>query len=319
MRKLHTCMSGLVIVTALALLPACGGGGGGSGTPNSTLNLGLTDSPITGAQKVWISFTGVEVKPVNGNPIDFTFSPSVGFDLLTLQNGATATFLNGKTVPAGQYEWVRLMVDTTAGSSYVIDSLGNQHDLIIPSGAETGLKLIQGFTMPVGGVADFTVDFVLSRSILAPAGQLPSYVLKPVLRLVDNSQVGTIAGTFQANTLQAQPNCTAPSTVAPVVYIYPGAGVTPDDIYNPISPATDTAVGTESEVEPLVTATAALNSSSQYAFKVAFLTAGTYTVTFTCDNDDPNVDESASTPSTVRFATTQTVTVTNGRTTQVTF
>src|SRR6266436_3936349 len=245
------------------LLGSCGGGGSAS---MSTLNLGLTDAPVSGVTKVWIQFTGVEVKPAGGNPIDFTFSPEKAFDLLTLQGGTTATFLNGTTVPAGQYEWVRLMVDTKPGASYVMDSTG-QHDLTIPSGAETGLKLIQGFTMPVGGVANFTVDFVLSKSIIAPPGQSPDYVLKPVLRLVDNAQVGTIAGSFQASTLSAQSGC---GTHAPVAYIYPGSGVTPDDVYNPINGATD-APTTPAEVEPLVTATAALNSSSVYAYSVPFL------------------------------------------------
>jgi hypothetical protein len=278
----------------------------------STLNLGLTDAPVSGVTKVWIQFTGVEVKPAGGNPIDFTFSPEKAFDLLTLQGGTTATFLNGTTVPAGQYEWVRLMVDTKPGASYVVDSTG-QHDLTIPSGAETGLKLIQGFTMPVGGVANFTVDFVLSKSLIAPQGLSPDYLLKPVLRLVDNAQVGTISGTFQATTLSTQPHCS--STQPPVVYVYvnTGAVVTPDDIYN--SPdATDLA----SAAQPLTTATAALNSMSDYAYSIAFLPAGAYTVTFTCDPDDPTVDESA-TPGLIQFATPQAVAVTANMTTMVNF
>ena len=302
----------LIVGCCLAMLAGCGGGGS---SPTSTLNLGLTDAPIAGASKVWINFTGVEVKPVNGAAIDFTFSPAQGFDLLTLQNGVTATFLNGKTVPAGQYEWVSLMVDTTAGSSYVIDGTG-QHNLTIPSGAETGLKLIQGFTMPVGGIADFTVDFVLSKSIIAPPGQSPDYLLKPVLRLVDNAQVGTISGSFQASTLSAQSNC---GTHAPVVYIYPGSGVTPDDVYNPVSGAADAAT-TPAEVEPLVTAAAALNSSSVYAYSVPFLTVGAYTVAFTCDPDDPNVDESALSPAPIHFTVTaQPVTVAINQTSTVNF
>jgi hypothetical protein len=65
-----------------ALLSACGGSGGAS-SGNSTLNLGLTDAPVTGVTKVWIQFTGVEVKPANGDPIDFNFKPEKGFDLLT--------------------------------------------------------------------------------------------------------------------------------------------------------------------------------------------------------------------------------------------
>jgi hypothetical protein len=281
----------------------------------STLNLGLTDASVSGVSNVWIRFTGVEVKPASGNPIDFMFSPAKSFDLLTLQGGATATFLNGATIPAGQYEWVRLMVDTSAGASFVMLSSGQQHDLTIPSGAETGLKLIQGFTMPVGGVANFTVDFVLSKSLIAPQGLSPDYLLKPVLRLVDNAQVGTISGTFQATTLSTQPHCS--STQPPVVYVYAGAGagVTPDDIFNPPAGTdTDPAVG----AQPLTTATAALNSMSDYAYSIAFLPAGAYTVTFTCDLDDPAIDESA-TPGLIQFATPQAVTVTANMTTTVNF
>lgn len=300
-------------LSACALLLGSCGGGGSASTSMSTLNLGLTDASVSGVSNVWIRFTGVEVKPASGNPIDFMFSPAKSFDLLTLQGGTTATFLNGATIPAGQYEWVRLMVDTNPGASYVVDTAGpsSPHDLTIPSGAETGLKLIQGFTMPVGGVADFTVDFVLSKSLIAPQGLSPDYLLKPVLRLVDNTQVGTISGTFAASTL-SNTKCTTPP---PVVYVYAGAGVTPDDIYNPPAgmPDMDPAVG----AQPLTTATAALNSMSDYAYSIAFLPAGAYTVTFTCDPDSPTVDESAT--GAIHFATPQTVAVTANMTTTVNF
>ncbi len=284
-------------------------------TSMSTLNLGLTDAPVSGVTKVSIQFTGVEVKPAGGNPLDFMFSPEKGFDLLSLQGGTTATFLNGTAIPAGQYEWVRLMVDTNPGASYVMDSTG-QHDLTIPSGAETGLKLIQGFTMPVGGVASFTVDFVLSKSLIAPQGLSPDYLLKPVLRLVDNTQVGTISGTFAASTL-SNPSNTLCTTRPPVVYVYAGAGVTPDDIVNPPAGAdTDPAVGPQ----PLTTATAALNSMNDYAYSVAFLPAGTYTVAFTCDPDDPSIDESAANPDPIHFVVYPTpVTVTANMTSMVNF
>ncbi len=295
---------------AVLLLGGCGGSDSSSSS-TSTLNMGITDSPVDGAQKVWIQFTGVELKPMNGNPVDFTFSPARGFDLMTLSGGTTASFLNGATIPAGPYEWVRLMIDPTAGSSYIIDSMGTQHDLRIPSGAETGLKLIHGFTMPAGGVANFTVDFVLSRSIIAPPGQAPDFMLKPVLRLVDNAQVGTITGTIQTAALG--PPQTACGTRAPVVYVYAGASVTPDDIYVPDS-------GTLPPVQPLVTTTAALNSSSLYAYTIAFMPAGTYTVAFSCDADDPAIDETALMPPTIHFTTyPQAVTVTNNMTTTVDF
>ena len=102
-------------------------------------------------------------------------------------------------------------------------------------------------------------------------------MMKPVLRLVDNIQVGTIAGTFEPLTLNG---ITACANKAPVVYLYSGSGVTPDDLFNPIDGGTDTMP----TVDPLVTATAALNTASQYAYRIAFVPVGTYTVAFTCNS-----------------------------------
>jgi hypothetical protein len=199
-------------------------------SPTSTLRLDISDAPLTDATKVWLQFTGVEIKPAGGPAQSFTFSSSKGYDMLTLQNGNSAMLLGDTSVPAGEYEWVRLMLDPTAGSSYVIDGSG-QHDLRIPSGLETGLKLVRGFTMPAGGRADFTIDFVLAKSIIRPPGLAPSYQMKPVLRLVDNIQVGGTAGTFDPLTLNGIAAC---ANTAPVVYLYSGSNVTPDDLFNPI-------------------------------------------------------------------------------------
>ncbi|MEY4762950.1 MAG: hypothetical protein RLZZ200_2806 [Pseudomonadota bacterium] len=294
-RRARTFCAGL----AASVLVACGGGGsgaavtGGGGTPapaRSTLNLSITDAPVIGATSVWISISGVEIKPTGGSAVSFPFSTPKGFDLLTLQNGNAATLLSDTTVDAGSYEWIRLTLDPAAGSSYVMDGSG-QHALNIPSGAETGLKLVQGFTMPQGGRADFTIDFVLAKSLIAPPGRGPNYTFKPVLRLVDNVQVGTLSGTIETQTLAGIPSC---ATGTPKVYVYAGS-VAPDDSYVPATGSADTATG------PLTTATAELNASSLYAYKVAFLPAGTYTVALTCDADDPAVHDTVQTPASVTF------------------
>jgi hypothetical protein len=273
------------VALAIAAL-AMAGCGGEEGT--STLNLALTDAPVDEATTVWVQFTGVEVKPANGPAEAFMFTAPKGYDLLTLQNGNAATLLGDTTVDAGEYEWVRLILDPAPGSSYVVDDSG-RHDLRIPSGAQTGLKLVRGFTMPAGGRADFTIDFVLQESIIAPPGQSPDYLMKPVLRMTNNIETGSIAGTFAAPTLAAIPACAGK---APSVYLYTGAGVVPDDLYNPLEGPPDTAP----DVSPLVTAIAAPNASSQYAYRIGFVQAGTYTVAFTCNDDNPAVDENATTP-----------------------
>jgi len=277
--------------TTGALL-AVAGCGGESAT--SILNLSLTDAPLEGATSVWLQFTGVEIKQSGGPARAYMFSAPRGFDMLTLQHGNAAELLGDTEVPAGEYEWVRLILDPAPGTSYVIDNDG-QHGLRIPSGLETGLKLNRGFTMPDGGRADFTIDFQLDKSIIAPPGQSPNYLMKPVLRMTDNVQTGSIEGTFLPGTLAAIPACVG---VAPRVYLFTGAGVLPDDLYNPAEGAPDT----RPEVDPLVTATAYLADNQQYAYRFGFVQTGTYTVAFTCDDDDPAVDEDVAPATPISFS-----------------
>ncbi len=81
--------------------------------------------------------------------------------------------LDGATVPAGNYEWMRLKVNAepNVDDSYIAFNAGERCELRVPSGAESGLKLIRGFTVGVGGVTDMTIDFNLRKSIVQPPGQ----------------------------------------------------------------------------------------------------------------------------------------------------
>lgn len=254
---------------------------------SSTLKLSLVDAPVVGATVVLVSFTGVEVKPVNGPAQSFDFSPAKDFDLLLLQNGNAATLLDDTTVPAGDYEWIRLKINPATDSSYVlVEGDDVVHGLKIPSGTQSGLKLIKGFTMPAGGRADFTIDFLLDKSIIAPPGLSPQYLMKPVLRMTNNVETGTLEGTIDAEALAANTGCAAGT---PRVYLYEGESITPDDIYNPSDDSQDSVP----EVDPLVTTNAAMNGSGGYDYYIGYVQAGTYTAAFTCDVDDPEVDEGA--------------------------
>ena len=301
----------LLLGISALLASGCNGDDMSADVNTSTLQLGITDAPLDSATRVWVQFTGVEVKPSGGPVQSFAFNPAKGFDLLTLQNGNAAVLLGDSTVAAGEYEWIRLLVDPAPGSSYIVDATG-QHDLRIPSGLETGLKLVRGFTMPAGGRGDFTIDFVLGKSIIAPPGQSPNYMMKPVLRLTDNTQVGTLAGVFNPQTLAAQPAC---ANRAPTIYLYTGVVTTPDDLYNPVNDSADTMP----TVDPLVTATAAL-VSGQYAYRIGFVPVGSYTVAFTCNNDDPLVDENTLVPNPITFTLyPQAVSIAAGMTTTANF
>ena len=99
---------------------------------------------------------------------------------------------------------------------------GTMRGLRVPSGSETGLKLVSGFTVPSSGVVDYTIDFDLRQAITCPAGQSPACILKPVERLVDNTTVGNIQGVV-SNTL-------VPTGCIPGVYLYNGTVTAPEDM-----------------------------------------------------------------------------------------
>lgn len=101
----------VVLAGIVCGLSACGGGAGNSSTANQNgaLSIALTDAPVDGATKVVVKFTAIEVKPQGGNALTFDI-PDRSIDLLTLAGGGSTTILDGQTLPAGNYEWVRLLV-----------------------------------------------------------------------------------------------------------------------------------------------------------------------------------------------------------------
>ncbi len=329
----------LGLVTSAALLSACGGGG--SSTPTATMNVSLVDAPMSraGVVSVFITVTGVDVQPATGPMQSFPLSQPLLVDLLTLQQGNAAPLVNDAKVPAGNYEWLRLDLDTSAGKNYALVcsdgtttcTTPTQVPLNIPSGAETGLKVVRGFTMPVNGAIHLVVDFNVNSSIV-PVPNSSSWIMKPVLRVLQTDTVGSIAGTISA-AAQTQLHTDNPtstvcsSTSPPTVYVFEAqsatVNVTPDDIFNGTEETTET-----TPVQPVTTQIATYNPDGSASFNIQWLASDSgyneYTVAFTCDPDDPSVDESAivapATTPTIFFATAPApVQVPTGQTTTVNF
>lgn len=179
-----------ITLLSVFLISGCGGD---SGSGTGTLNLGITDAPVDGAKEVVIKFSGVELKPASNNAFSINLDVPQQIDLLNLQSSDFEFLANNATVPAGDYEWMRLKViaDQNTMDSYIIFTVGGaQYPLYVPSGNQTGLKLNNGFTVPEDGVLNLTVDFDLRKSIVDPKNAATAYKLKPVLRLVQNENAG---------------------------------------------------------------------------------------------------------------------------------
>lgn len=284
------------IATLAAAVAACGGSGSGgsdSEEATGTASLSLTDAPTGEFSKVVITFTGVILKPADGEAIEFVFDQPRELDLLTLQNGETATLLEDEEVTAGEYSWIRLTLDED--NLYVIDDSdgsGGQKTLAVPSGAQTGLKLVSGFTVAAGGTHNFTIDFDARKSIVDPQGSgVADYFLKPALRLVDNLEVGSIVGEVDYGSINQDENLTA-CDYEGSVYVYQGADVTPTDL------------NVNTEGGPLMAVPVSNeDQAGLYDYKAAFLPAGDYTLSYACQLDDNEQDD------TLEFLGTQNVTV----------
>lgn len=299
--------SSLALFGTILVISSCSGSGGGgsSGAGTGTLSLQITDGPVDTAEHVYIQFSGLEIQSADAkrttlyycqDPADATktvlkdnacTTPPAPkqLDLLALSGGQADLLLNGFTLPAGHYSWIRLMVDTAGmHDSYIVVQGGADHELTIPSGMQTGMKLNRGFDVPAGGSADFTIDFDLRKSVnMTGTGD---YMLRPTLRMVDNIMVGSISGTVGASLV--------PGGCTPAVYVFEGSGITPDDIDGIAA-------------DPVTTASVNLDiSDGIYKYKAAFLEAGSYTIAYTCDAaaDDPTVDNA------LTFSGTTTVSVT---------
>ena len=160
----------LAALAVAALASACGSGGG---SPTSgRVSVSLTDMPVDHADQVVIAVSGVAFKPEGSGPEQVVdFSPR-SIDLLQYQNGQTAVLLQNTPMQAGRYQWLRLIVDTEPNvrDSYIVID-GQECELSVPSGAETGLKMHRPIEVPAAGSLALTVDFDLHQSIHAPPGQ----------------------------------------------------------------------------------------------------------------------------------------------------
>ena len=304
---------GLMSLSALSTLTACGGSGGSDSSASQTgdLNLSITDAPVDNATVVNVQFDAITVKHKNGGTTTFDLD-AININLLDYTGGESRILLQTEgneslTLPAGEYNWMRFDVSAEVDGemdSFITFDDGRQYDLVVPS--ETGLKLNTGFTIPVDGVANFTVDFDLRHSIIGDfedkQSGLTFYKLKPVLRLVDNSEVGTLAGTVASELIAG---CDSPS-----VYLFTGELTEEqlDDMDIDVDGTT-----AEDDVEPLATVNIPTEGGGNYNYTIGFISAGTHTVAFTCDEDDPAVDDDLS------FIQVQTEVITASNTTTVDF
>lgn len=334
LRKLF--IAGISAVASGFLVAGCGGSSGGS-DDSSTVSFSVTDAPVDDVANVWVTFARVDIKPSDGEPVTLELDEPRQIDLLTLQGSNAAPLIEDVEVEPGEYKWVRLFINggcagadcVDGGSStdsFVVDNTG-EVELFIPGQQPPSqnpnprfLHLASPFIVPAGGNADFTIDVELRKALTDPVGQ-NHYLLRPALRLVNNIEVGTIAGTVD-DTLVMGESCTNDliADEGNDVYLYTGLDADVGDINldvdgNPDHDSDDTD-GVTPETNPLTTAEVTQNADTGvWEYSIGFVTTGDYTIAFTCQSLDDTTDGDED----IAFVQEQGVTVVAGQESVVDF
>ena len=242
MNKKSSVLIKFIVTAGIALfLIACGGGGGGSSSSGSgALSLSITDAPVSNEDisEVWVRFTQVIVKPAGGDTIvidvtDNQNNPYRDIELTSLASGKSELLLGQEPLPAGNYSWIRLVIDPT--HTYVVETQGGTPLLDCSSCDESHLKLNRSFVIEEGGVIAFTIDFDLRKSLTLrmPQTEQPrpdyAYKLRPTLRI----EATELASAFIFGNVTD--NRSEPTECW--VYVYTGSEdqVEPDDICNTVA------------------------------------------------------------------------------------
>lgn len=151
------------------------------------LDIKLTDAPAD-FEAVNITFSEISAH-IDSEWIMVRVDP-VTVNLLEFSNGKTFD-LASANLPAGDYTQIRLKIDD---AEVVVN--GQAFPVFVPSGAQTGLKLIAQFTILEGVTLELMLDFDARRSIVTtgPPHNPRSYLLKPTIRVIAKSETGSISG-----------------------------------------------------------------------------------------------------------------------------
>ena len=119
------------------------------------------------------------------------------FNLLEYVNGASA--LLGETeLDEGHYSQIRIIIQTASITIY-----GTTSDLTIPSGVQSGLKLVSGFNVEPDVIKELILDFDAGQSVVENPPGSARYKLQPTIRVIEKILSGTISGTVTPTGIDA--------------------------------------------------------------------------------------------------------------------
>jgi hypothetical protein len=179
--------TGLAVIMAMSVgLMSCDVA---TNSNKGSLKVVMFDAPGE-YEEVWVHIRRVEVNNVEDEDTGWyvVSEPDERYNLLELVNGANVV-LGEAELDEGTYRQIRLIL----GSDNEIVVNGVARPLTVPSGQQTGIKLNVDAEIVAGFTYTLLLDFDVQRSIVK-AGASGMYLLKPVIRAMNQATTGQIAG-----------------------------------------------------------------------------------------------------------------------------
>ena len=236
----------LLMLVATVSFWACSGGGssggssdGGGGT--GTVSVSLTDSATDEYRAVYVTIEDVQIcgkaadntsddncnwrslQTENNQPL-----PNKTYNLLKLVNGVTEA-IGSNEFGEGEYNQIRLIIGDTPElennllgnphpeANYVVLNDGNNtiEPLKIPSGFQTGIKLVHPFMVEAGKTKELVLDFDADRSVVK-AGNSGKYILKPTIKVYETEDKIDVYGIVEddSETPAPIPNATVSAQIS---------------------------------------------------------------------------------------------------------
>lgn len=203
----------IILSLSILIFTACGGGGSSDGGGTGTVSVGLTDSSTGKYSAIYVTIDEVQVNKndssSNGNSgWETVGTPMKTYNLLKLVNGVTE-ILGEDELEAGTYQQIRLIIGKTAESenningephpdaNYVVLNDGSYVHLKIPSGYQTGVKLVHNFEVEEGSFVELLLDFEACKSVVETGSG--KYILKPTIKVIETENKSEVYGKVTAD------------------------------------------------------------------------------------------------------------------------
>jgi hypothetical protein len=212
----------LTLIAGVILLPFLFSQGGCSVSSDSSssgsVSVDLTDAATESFRAIYVTIDEVQAHRRNGF-WEVVAEPQQTYNLLELVNGVTEN-LGSRFVPAGTYSQMRLLLDNDPdeeanrfgdvheyGNYLVLQGETEQRKLTVPSGLQTGIKLVSPFSVPEDGQVELLLDFDAARSVIQ-AGASDNWLLKPTIRVLNRTDLATLSGQVASEGRDADMNGT---------------------------------------------------------------------------------------------------------------